>query len=68
MITREEIDKIFARINQIRDEVQTEADRCCDKDFYIKQVHSFLHQAEQTLLEANKYLGLYVLKNGIKDV
>lgn len=67
MMTKNEIDAIFQRIEELRKEIKNVEIPLTDNDRYKWEIsplvtaNSLLHQAEQTLLDANKWLGYYVL-------
>ena len=67
MMTKNEIDAIFQRIEELREEIKNVEIPLTDNDRYKWEIsplvtaNSLLHQAEQTLLDANKWLGYYAL-------
>ena len=68
MMTKNEIDAIFQRIEELREEIKNVKIPLKDNDRYkwgispLVTANSLLHQAEQTLLDVNKWLSYYVMR------
>lgn len=66
-MTKNEIDALFQRIEELRDEIKNVEIPVAEEDHYkwdvapLLRANSLIHQAEQTLLDANKWLGYFVM-------
>lgn len=66
-MTIKEINALFQRIEELRDEIKKVEIPLNDDDKNrwgnrpLVTANSLLHQAEQTLLDANKWLGYYIM-------